>query len=68
METIPSKTIPSKIVVRNRSEEEMTKANLGTRPLDDAGNGRALTKWKRNGAHAQTNKLISREGPMTENV
>jgi len=47
----------------------MTEANLGTRPLDWSGKwARALTKWKRNGAHAQANKLISREDPKTENV
>jgi len=46
---------PKQIVVRNRNEAEMTKANLGTRPLDWSGKwARALTKWKRNGAHAQT--------------
>jgi hypothetical protein len=49
---------PKQIVVRNRREQERAKANLGTRPLDGAGNGRALTKWKRNGAHAQTYELI----------
>ena len=45
----------------------MIRANLGNSYFreEEGSNGRALTKWRRNGAHAQARKNRSTEGPVT---
>ena len=46
---------PAKIVVRVRSEAQVTLANLSARTSEQKERiGRARTKWRRNGARAQT--------------
>src|SRR5580704_5495010 len=57
---------PVKIVVRVRGEAQVTLANFSARTSEQKARiGRAQTKWRRNGARAQT--LFSREDPKTVN-